>query len=110
MKKGKTKLTRHDAERHFEGLPARNAKVSSRPENPFGDELFDVTERADDEAKLWQDSLITLSSLIRSTVARNYHFGAGHGQIQFAKNQEHQLCACRWSNRAAAWQYRGTTA
>src|SRR5471032_1364011 len=60
MKKGKTKLTRHDAERLFEGLPAGNAKVSSRPENPFGDELFDVPKRADDEAKLWKDSLITL--------------------------------------------------
>src|SRR3954447_12879357 len=60
MMKGKTKLTRHDAERLFEGLPAANVKVSSRPDNPFGDALFDVADRAGNEAKLWKDSLITL--------------------------------------------------
>jgi len=60
MMKGKTKLTRHDAERLFEGLPAANVKVSSRPENPFGDAVFDVADRAGNEAKLWKDSLITL--------------------------------------------------
>jgi len=60
MKKGKTKLTRQDAERLFEGLPAGNARVSSRPENPFEAGVFDVVERIDDETKLWKDNLITL--------------------------------------------------
>ena len=60
MKKGKTKLTRQDAERLFEGLPAGNARVSSRPENPFEAGVFDVVERVDDETKLWKDNLITL--------------------------------------------------
>ncbi|MDR7009614.1 hypothetical protein [Paraburkholderia strydomiana] len=60
MKKGKTKLTRHDAERLFEGLPDGQAKVSSRPENPFEAGVFDVVKRVDDETKLWKDNLITL--------------------------------------------------
>jgi hypothetical protein len=54
MKKGKTKLTRHDAERLFEGLPAGNVKTSSRPENPFEAGAFDVVERVDEESKLWK--------------------------------------------------------
>ncbi|WP_027800689.1 hypothetical protein [Paraburkholderia dilworthii] len=60
MKKGKTKLTRHDAERLFEGLPAGKARVSSRPENPFEAGIRDVVARVDDEATLWKDNLITL--------------------------------------------------
>jgi hypothetical protein len=60
IKKGKTKLTRHDAERLFEGLPDGNVRVSSRPENPFEAGAFDAVERADDETKLWKDNLITL--------------------------------------------------
>ncbi|HEX3383419.1 MAG TPA: hypothetical protein VHU21_26970 [Paraburkholderia sp.] len=60
MKKGKTKLTRHDAERLFEGLPEGKASVSSRPVNPFEPGVFDVVERIDDETKLWKDNLITL--------------------------------------------------
>jgi hypothetical protein len=60
MKKGKTKLTRHDAERLFEGLPAGSVKVSSRAENPFETGAFDEVERVDDETKLWKDNLITL--------------------------------------------------
>ena len=60
MKKGKTKLTRHDAERLFEGLPAGSMKVSSRAENPFEAGAFDKVERVDDETKLWKDNLITL--------------------------------------------------
>ena len=64
MKKGKTKLTRQDAERLFEGLPAGNARVSSRPENPFEAGVFDVVKRVDDENKLWKDSLITLPMAI----------------------------------------------
>ncbi|MEM5310392.1 hypothetical protein [Paraburkholderia sp. JHI869] len=60
MKKGKAKLTRHDAERLFEGLPSGNVKVSSRPENPFESVAFAKVERVDDEAKLWKDNLITL--------------------------------------------------
>ena len=64
MKKGKTKLTRHDAERLFEGLPAGNVRVSSRPENPFEAGVFDVVKRVDDENKLWKDSLITLPMAI----------------------------------------------
>jgi hypothetical protein len=64
MKKGKTKLTRHDAERLFEGLPAGNVKVSSRPENPFEAGVFDVVKRVDDENKLWKDNLITLPMAI----------------------------------------------
>ncbi|GAB2924397.1 hypothetical protein GCM10027093_74810 [Paraburkholderia jirisanensis] len=64
MKKGKTKLTRHDAERLFEGLPGGSVKVSSRPENPFEAGAFDVTERIDDERKLWKDNLIALPMAI----------------------------------------------
>ncbi|CAB3754758.1 hypothetical protein [Paraburkholderia solisilvae] len=60
MKKGKTKLTRHDAERLFEGLPGGNVRVSSRPENPFGTGALDVVKRADDETRLWKDNLISL--------------------------------------------------
>ncbi|MGY6179221.1 hypothetical protein [Paraburkholderia strydomiana] len=60
MKKGKTKLTRHDAERLFDGLPVSKTTGSSRPENPFEAGVFDVFERVDDETKLWKDSLITL--------------------------------------------------
>jgi len=60
MKKGKTKLTRDDAERLFEGLPAQKASVSKRPENPFEAGVFDAVVRVDDEAKLWKDNLITL--------------------------------------------------
>ena len=64
MKKGKTKLTRHDAERLFEGLPAGNVRVSSRPENPFEAGVFDVVKRVEGENKLWKDSLITLPMAI----------------------------------------------
>jgi hypothetical protein len=64
MKKGKTKLTRHDAERLFEGLPSGNVKVSGRPENPFEAGAFDEVERVDDETKLWKDNLITLPKAI----------------------------------------------
>ncbi|MFM0472050.1 hypothetical protein [Paraburkholderia strydomiana] len=60
MKKGKTKLTRHDAERLFEGLPDGQVKVSSRLENPFEAGVFDVVKRVDNETKLWKDNLITL--------------------------------------------------
>src|SRR5579864_6345116 len=60
MKKGRTKLTRHDAERLFEGLPDGNVKVSSRPENPFAAGVFDEVKRVNDENKLWKDNLITL--------------------------------------------------
>lgn len=64
MKKGKTKLTRLDAERLFEGLPASNARASSRPENPFDTGVFTESKRVDDEAKLWKDNLITLPQAI----------------------------------------------
>ncbi|MGF6935464.1 hypothetical protein OKW41_004626 [Paraburkholderia sp. UCT70] len=68
MKKGKTKLTRHDAERLFEGLPGGNVRVSGRPENPFEAGAFDVVERVDDETKLWKDNLITLPMAIELPV------------------------------------------
>ncbi|SAL67854.1 hypothetical protein [Caballeronia humi] len=64
MNKGKTKLTRQDAERLFEGLPAAKSKTSSRPENPFGREVSDVVKRVDDESTLWKDNLITLPAAI----------------------------------------------
>lgn len=60
MNKGKTKLTRQDAERLFEGLPASNVKTSKRPENPFGPEASNVVKRVEGEAALWKDNLITL--------------------------------------------------
>ena len=68
MKKGKSKLTRLDAERLFEGLPAGNARVSSRPENPFEAGTFNEVRRVDDEAKLWKDNLITLPMAIELPV------------------------------------------
>jgi len=64
MKKAKTKLSRQDAERLFDGLPASSARVSSRPENPFEVGAFDVVERIDDETKLWKDNLITLPQAV----------------------------------------------
>src|SRR5215467_6988112 len=64
MKKGKTKLTRHDAERLFEGLPQGQTRVSSRPDNPFEPGMFDEVERVDDETRLWKDNLITLPMAI----------------------------------------------
>jgi hypothetical protein len=64
MKKGKTKLTRHDAERLFEGLPGGNLSVSSRPENPFEAGVFDAVERVGDETTLWKDNLISLPMAI----------------------------------------------
>lgn len=66
MKKGKPKLTRLDAERLFEGLPAADVKVSSRPQNPFEAGPFaevkqvELVKRADDESRLWKDNLVTL--------------------------------------------------
>jgi len=70
MNKGKTKLTRQDAERLFEGLPAAKVSVSSRPENPFGPEVPDVVKRVDDDSTLWKDNLITLPMAIE--LPRNY--------------------------------------
>jgi hypothetical protein len=64
MKKGKTKLTRHDAERLFEGLSSGNVRVSSRPENPFEAGAFDEVKRVDDETRLWKDNLVTLPMAI----------------------------------------------
>ena len=60
MKKGKAKLTRLDAERLFEGLPARDVRGASRPANPFEAGERDVVKRVDDKATLWKDNLITL--------------------------------------------------
>jgi hypothetical protein len=60
MSKGKSKFTRQDAERLFEGLPASNVKVSARPENPFGPAVSDAAKRVADEPTIWKDSLITL--------------------------------------------------
>lgn len=60
MSKGKTKLTRQEAERLFEGLPAAKTSVSSRPENPFGPNVSHVVKRGDDESTLWKDNLISL--------------------------------------------------
>src|ERR1700744_1112806 len=68
MKKGKAKLTRLDAERLFEGLPKGNVRASSRPENPFGEGVFDVVERVDDKPKLWKDNLITLPMAVELPV------------------------------------------
>ncbi|CAN7792649.1 hypothetical protein LJR034_009257 [Caballeronia sp. LjRoot34] len=64
MKKGKTKLTRQDAERLFEGLPNGNVKKRSRVENPFETGVFDVVKRVEDETTIWKDSLITLPMAI----------------------------------------------
>lgn len=64
MKKGKAKLTRQDAERLFEGLPATSARVSARPENPFGPSASEPVKRVDEEARLWKDNLITLPMAI----------------------------------------------
>jgi hypothetical protein len=60
MSKGKSKLTRQDAERLFEGLPATTTRASSRPENPFGPAVSDVVKRVEEESTLWKDNLITL--------------------------------------------------
>ncbi|BBU30531.1 hypothetical protein BTHE68_42650 [Burkholderia sp. THE68] len=61
MNKAKPKLTRQDAERLFEGLPAgATARASRRPENPFGPDASDVVKRVEDESTLWKDNLITL--------------------------------------------------
>lgn len=64
MKKGKTKLTRHDAERLFDGLPEASVRVARGPENPFEAGAFDEIERVDEESKLWKDNLVTLPKAI----------------------------------------------
>lgn len=64
MKKGKTKLTRLDAERLFDGLPVGNVKGSTKPSNPFEAGVFDEPQRVDDETRLWKDNLVTLPMLI----------------------------------------------
>ncbi len=53
MDKGKSKLTRQDAERLFEGLPSAKASVSSRPENPFAPDVSNVVKRVEDESVFW---------------------------------------------------------
>jgi hypothetical protein len=63
MNKGKTKLTRQDAEHLFEGLPPARANVSKRPENPFEPVVPDVptpVKRGENESTIWKDNLITL--------------------------------------------------
>jgi hypothetical protein len=60
MKSSKTKLTRQDAERLFEGLPETGASSASRPANPFEDGAFKKVERVDSESRLWKDNLVTL--------------------------------------------------
>ena len=67
MNKGKTKLTRHDAERLFEGLQPAKVNASARPENPFGPEApegSDVVNRVEEEPTIWKDNLITLPTAI----------------------------------------------
>ncbi|MDT5115337.1 MAG: hypothetical protein QOE30_1076 [Mycobacterium sp.] len=64
MKKGKTKLTRHDAERLFDGLPEANVRLDRRPENPFETGAFEEIKRVNEESKLWKDNLITLPMAI----------------------------------------------
>jgi hypothetical protein len=64
MKKEKPKLTRADAERLFDGLPAANTRTSSRPENPFETGVFSEVKRVDEESRLWKDNLITLPTAI----------------------------------------------
>lgn len=88
MKKGKTKLTRHDAERLFEGLPAASAKVSSRPENPFGDEAFNVAKRVDDEATLWKDNLVTLPVAIE--------LPSGYGSVSLMREALARAWRVKW--------------
>jgi hypothetical protein len=60
MKGGRTKLTRQDAERLFEGLPGTGARPTGRAANPFEDGIFKKVERVDSESKLWKDNLVTL--------------------------------------------------
>jgi hypothetical protein len=91
MKKGKAKLTRLDAERLFEGLPASSASVSRRPENPFNP--FDAgpvteTRRADDEAKLWKDNLITVPLAIEMP--------AGYASISALRDAMVRAWRVRW--------------
>ena len=88
MKKGKTKLTRLDAERLFEGLPASNASVSSRPENPFDAGPFTETRRVDDEARLWKDNLITLPLAIE--------LPAGYESISALREAMVRVWRVRW--------------
>jgi hypothetical protein len=98
MKKGKTKLTRHDAERLFEGLPEGNVKVSSRPENPFEAGAFDVVERVDDETKLWKDNLITLPMAIElpagyESVSRMREAIARAWRVKWVREGKHEVVA-----------------
>ena len=88
MKKGKTKLTRHDAERLFEGLPAGSVKVSSRAENPFEAGAFDKVERVDDETKLWKDNLITLPIAVE--------LPAGYGSVSRMREAMARAWRVKW--------------
>ena len=98
MKKGKTKLTRHDAERLFEGLPDGNVKVSSRPENPFAAGVFDEVERVNDENKLWKDNLITLPMAIElpagyESLSRMREAMARAWRVKWVREGENQVVA-----------------
>ncbi|MEX3980631.1 hypothetical protein AB4Y45_16825 [Paraburkholderia sp. EG287A] len=94
MKKGKTKLTRLDAERLFEGLPASNATTSSRPENPFDAGTFTEIRRVDDEAKLWKDNLITLPLAIA--------LPAGYASISALREAMVRAWRVRWVREEAS--------
>lgn len=99
MKKGKTKLTRQDAERLFEGLSSGgNVKVSSRPENPFEAGAFDVTERVDDETKLWKDNLVTLPLAIElpagyESVSRLREAMVRAWRVKWVREGKHEVVA-----------------
>ncbi|AJZ60432.1 hypothetical protein OI25_2793 [Paraburkholderia fungorum] len=65
MKNGKPKLTRRDADGLFPDLQQGGARLASRPDNPFGEDVSRPTDRRDrGEAKLWKDNLVTLPAAI----------------------------------------------
>ncbi|KXU84565.1 hypothetical protein CR51_41135 [Caballeronia megalochromosomata] len=98
MNKGKTKLTRQDAERLFEGLPASNVRASSRPENPFGPEVSNVVKRVEDESTLWKDNLVTLPLAIElppgyASVARMREAMARAWRMRWVREEKGEVVA-----------------
>ncbi|HZZ02101.1 hypothetical protein [Paraburkholderia sp.] len=65
MKNGKSKMTRRDADNLFPDLQQSGTRLTSRPDNPFGEKVSEPVVRRDrGEASLWKDNLVTLPTAI----------------------------------------------
>ena len=88
MKQGKTKYTRQDAERLFEGLSGSVATASRRTANPFGDDVLPDAQRSEKKATLWKENLITLPMGIE--------LPAGYESASLLRKAMTQALGVRW--------------